>query len=177
MCSKEIWARCVYCFDSIGVSWGVFPVIFVIMLPYFSWILPPVACRLIYSPLLWSSSDGIFPNCVIYLMHFFLCCCISSLHWIDFCLRMWWVDICCYLVLCLLDSLCHFLSVIGWFLVLLQVHLFLSIVAWLCHKIPCMYLPLWWILLYQITSGNLHSRPTLFWLMSASLVLCINLLC
>ena len=103
--------------------------------------------------------------------------CISSLHWIDFCLQMWWVWVCCCLVPCLLNNLCHFLFVIGWFLVLLQMHLFLGIMACFCHKMLCMHLLLWWILLYAITSSNLHSRSTLLWWMSAVVELCLHLLC
>ena len=104
-------------------------------------------------------------------------CCISSLHWIYFCLQMQWVWVCCYLVPCLLDSLCHFLSVVGQLLVLLQLHLFLSIVAWLCHKILCMHLHLWGILFYQIASGNLPSKSNLFGLKSAVLMFHICMLC
>ena len=40
-----------------------------------------------------------------------------------------------------------------------------------------MHLLLWWILLYRITSGNMHSKSTFFLLISAVLVICIHLLC
>ena len=56
-------------------------------------------------------------------------------------------------------------------------HLFLIIGVWFHHSISCIYLLLWWNLHYQITSVNLHSRSTLFWLISAILVFCIHLLC
>ena len=173
-CQVFLHHFCIWFLLCTGVFWDSSE----IALLHLSWqLLLGVFDLLLYSPVLQSSSDETTWHSVVYLVPLFQCYCIIFLHLTGSCLQMWGVWVCCYLVLCLLGRLYYFWFVVGQLQVLFKMHLSQGTAAGFHNKISYMHLLLLLILSCQIVSDLLHSRSTLFYLMSAVLGIHIHLQC